>query len=244
MQRAGRAILVQVVVWVILLGALAIGGTYWYQAQNYVVTDDAQITVPMAPVGSLAAGTLESWNVKVGDTVTAGQVLGTVRLPAGAAAVAPAASATSAAAPAATAAAPAAPSAAAPSVNIVAPFAGTILQSDALTGQTVAPGSPLAYVGDLSHPTITANVKETTVRDIQTGQAVDATVDAFPGTTFYGTVNHVGLATAGTFSLLPTSSQAGSFTKVAQRVPIVVDLQGPVGRLIPGESARVKIHIR
>ena len=233
MQRAGRAILVQIVVFVVLVAAAAIAVSFWYQGQNFVTTQDAQVTAPMAPVGSLAAGTLTSWNVKTGDTVTAGQVLGAVT-PVGAPA---------AAHPAGAAATPAVPAAAA-TMDITAPFAGTVLQSVAISGQTVAPGAPLAYVADLSAPTITAYVKETQIRNVAAGQKVDATIDAFPGTSFEGTVKSVGLATAGTFSLLPAASQSGSFTKVTQVIPVEVSLNGPLGGLVPGESAAVKIHIR
>jgi multidrug resistance efflux pump len=220
MPRAGRAILVQVVVWVVLLGAAAIAGTYWYQGQNYVITNDAQVTVPMAAVGAPAAGTLTSWSVKEGDAVTAGQVLGVVRP------------------------GPAAGASAAPSLDVVAPMAGTVLEQSAVAGETVVPGETLAYVGDLSSPSITAYVKETDIRNVAAGQRVDATVDAFPGTTFAGKVQRIGLATAGTFSLLPAAPQGGEFTKVTQRIPVVIALQGPSGQLLPGESATVKIHIR
>jgi multidrug resistance efflux pump len=226
-QRSGRGILVQVVVFVVLLAALAIGLNYWYQGQNYVTTSDAQVSAPTAAVGSLVAGTLASWTVSPGDQVTAGQVLGTVQ-------------------PAAASLGPSSGSAAAapPAVNITAPFAGTVLESTAVAGETVAPGTALAYVGNLSAVGITAYVKETKIRNVAAGQKVDVRVDAFPGTTFSGTVKQVGLAAAGTFSLLPTTSQGGEFTKVTQRIPVTISLDGAGGGLIPGESAEVRIHIR
>lgn len=233
MQRAGRAVLVQVVVFVVVLAAAAIAVAFWYQGQNFVTSQDAQVTAPMAAVGSLAAGTLTSWNVQTGDAVTAGQTMGSVT-PAGSAVAHPAAGA------AAPTVAPAAPV----SIDITAPIAGTVIQSDAVAGETVAPGSPLAYVADLRAPSITANIQETKIRNIAVGQKVDATLDAFPGTSFEGSVQSVGLATAGTFSLLPSPAQGGSFSKVTQRIPVVITLGGPLGGLIPGESATVKIHIR
>jgi len=226
MQRAGRAILVQIVVFVVIVAAAAITVSFWYQGQYYVQSQDAQVTAPMAPVGSLVAGTLTGWNVKVGDVVTSGETMGVVA-PAGAARTATSG----------TAATPAA-------VDISAPFDGTVIDSEAVTGETVAPGATLAYVADLRAPTITAYIKETEIRNIVAGQKVDVTIDAFPGTKFTGSVQSVGLATAGTFSLLPTSTQSGSFTQVTQRIPVVVSLSGTVGGLVPGESASVRIHIR
>lgn len=227
MQRAGQAILAQVIVFIVVLAAAAIAVDFWYQGQNFVTSQDAQVSAPMAPVGSLAPGTLLSWAVKTGDAVTAGETIGTVA-PAGAAAARPTGGA---------ATTPAA-------LDLKAPFAGTVVESDAVVGETVAPGVALAYVADLHAPTITAYVKETKIRNIAAGQRVDATIDAFPGTTFAGSIQSVGLVTAGTFSLLPSASSGGSFTKVTQRIPVVITLDGPLGGLLPGESANVKIHIR
>ncbi|HVB09812.1 MAG TPA: efflux RND transporter periplasmic adaptor subunit [Bacillota bacterium] len=225
MQGTGRAILVQVVVLIVVLAAAALAVDFWYQGQNFVTSSDAQVTAPLAPVGSLAAGILTTWNVKTGDTVTAGETLGTV---------------TPAVRPAGVGAAPAASA----TVEITSPFGGTVVSSDAVAGATVAPGAALAYVADLRAPAITAYVKETKIRDVAAGQRVDATIDAFPGTTFAGSIRSVGLVTAGTFSLLPSASPGGTFTKVTQRIPVVIRLDAPLHGLLPGESATVKIHIR
>ena len=220
MQRsAGRGVLIQVVVFVVLLGAVALGLTFWYQGQNYVSTADAQVSAPIAPIGALLAGTLSTWSAQVGQTVSAGQVLGTV-------------------APVQTA------SATSPrEVDIVAPFAGTVLDVSAVAGETVAPGTPLAYLGDLSQTTVTAYVKETQIRNVAPGQRADVTVDALPGTTFTGSVSQIGQATAATFSLLPSATQSGDFTKVTQVIPVTIALGAPAGQLLPGESAEVRIHL-
>lgn len=231
MQRAGRAILLQVVVLVVIVAAAVIAASFWYQGQYYVHSQDAQVTAPMAPVGSLVAGTLSSWNVRVGDQVSAGQTLGVVAPAGGSPAAATSASAKTA---------PAAPAA----VDITAPFAGTVVDSEGIAGETVAPGSALGYVANLQQATITAYLKETEIRNIAVGQRVDVSISAFPGTKFTGSVQSVGLATASTFSLLPTTTQSGSFTPVTQRIPVVISLDGAAGGLVPGESASVRIHIR
>ena len=218
MQRsAGRGILIQVVVFVVLLGAVALGLTFWYQGQNFVSTNDAQVSAPIAPVGSLATGTLASWTVKVGQAVQDGQVLGTIQ------------------------ASGAKPGAAA--LDVLAPFSGTVLDVSAVSGQTVAPGMVLAYLGELDKTTVTAYVKETQIRNVAPGQRVDVTVDALPGTTFTGQVERIGEATAATFSLLPAATQDGAFTKVTQVIPVTVSLGAPAGQLLPGESAEVRIHL-
>lgn len=244
MQRAGRAILVQVVAFVVVIAAAAIAVAFWYQGQNYVDSQDAQVSAPLAPVGSLAVGTLTSWRVRTGEAVTQGETLGTVLVPPAASPTVVVAATTAAATPAAKASVTPVPARTGPTVlKIVAPLAGTVVHNLAVSGETVTPGAPLVYIADLRNPTITAYIKETAIRNVAVGQRVDTTIDAFPGTKFQGTVQRIGLATAATFSLLPTTTQSGAFTPVTQRVPVVISLSGPAGGLIPGESASVRIHL-
>lgn len=236
---AGRTVLVAVVIALVVLAAGVIGMVSWYNGTNYVRSGAGQVGAPMAPVGSLVAGTLTSWSTKVGDTVTAGQTLGQV-----AAAGASASAAAAAASPAAAASTATPAPAPAAVVDVRAPFAGTIVQSVAVTGETVAPGAPLAYIADLSAPTVTAFVKETDIRNVRVGQTADVYVDALPNTTITGTVQSITLGTASTFSLLPAPAPSGSLTKVTQYVPVVISLSGEQGQVLPGESASVRIHIR
>ncbi len=224
MERGARAIIAPLVIVVVLLAAAVIAVFYWYQGQNYVISNDAQVTAPMAPVLALGSGALSTWTASQGETVTAGQSLGTLHVVG--ASVASASGTASGAA-----------------VNVVAPIAGTVVDSTALQGETVLPGATLAYVADLSAPSITAYIRETTIRNVASGEPVDVRISAFPGSTFTGTVEQVGLATASTFSLLPAPAQSGDFTKVVQRIPVVISLSNVIGDLAPGESAWVRIHI-
>jgi multidrug resistance efflux pump len=74
-------------------------------------------------------------------------------------------------------------------------------------------------------------------------QTVDVYVDSFPGTALTGKVDQIGLATAGTFSLLPTSNTTGNYTKVTQVIPIKISLDGYRGLgLVPGMSVSIRIH--
>ena len=52
-------------------------------------------------------------------------------------------------------------------------------------------------------------------------------------------------ATAGQFSLLPNQDPtSGNFTKVGQRIPVVISLDGTAGKaIVPGMSAEVTIHL-
>ena len=71
------------------------------------------------------------------------------------------------------------------------------------------------------------------------GQAARITVDAFPGVTLIGHVDGWSPASGAVFSLLPPDNATGNFTKVVQRIPvkIVIDGAGKIGDLLrPGMS--------
>jgi len=208
----------------IVVAVLAIGGGIAYVIYNnymYYSTDDAQVNAPIVNVSSPATGVLTTLTVKVGDTVSSGQIIATVTP----------ASTTGTGAPAA--------------INITSPTNGKIVQVPAVAGQGVAPGLPIAQVTDLSQVNIIAYVDEGALNNISNGQDVDITVDAYSGTSLSGHVQQIVQATAGQFSLLPTEDTAsGNFTKVGQRIPVLITLDGNTGRdLVPGMSAEVTIHL-
>ncbi|MGZ4135015.1 MAG: efflux RND transporter periplasmic adaptor subunit [Tumebacillaceae bacterium] len=214
-----KAIALIVVLGIILLGG-GIGAAYYYNnVANYITTDDATVQGDMVTIGSLAPGKLIEWKVKEGDTVNKGDVMGVVEV------------------------APANGKTAAQTVNIVATATGTVIQSKGVKDQIVAAGMPLAMTADLKNLYVTANVLETDINDIRSGKTVKITVDAYPGTNFDGHVDHLGLATQSTFSLLPASNSGGNYTKVTQRVPVVIKLDSYEGKqLLPGLNAYVKIE--
>lgn len=129
-----------------------------------------------------------------------------------------------------------------------APMDGIIARKSVEVGQLAAPGVALiGFVGSESRWVI-ANLKETEIAHIKSGQKVEIDVDAVPSRTFHGTVESISSATGATFSLLPPDNATGNFTKVVQRVPVKIvfdDLnQDEIKRLQAGLSAFVKIKIR
>ncbi len=212
----------------IVVAVLAVGGGVAYAIYNnymYYSTDDAQINGNIVNVSAPATGVLSTLTVKVGDTVTAGQNIGTVT---------PAATTSSTT----TTGTPTA-------INVTSPTNGTILQVSAVAGQGVAPGLVLVQVTDLSQINIVAYVDESAINNITNGQSVDITVDSYSGTSFSGHVQQIVQAAASEFSLLPTQDNAsGNFTKVGQRIPVLITLEGTGGKdLVPGMSAEVTIHL-
>ncbi|MGE5469120.1 MAG: HlyD family secretion protein [Ignavibacteria bacterium] len=128
--------------------------------------------------------------------------------------------------------------------RIAAPASGLVGSKSVEPGQFVQAGQALMSVVPLDDVWVVANMKETDVRGIRPGAAVDIEVDAFPGTAFSGTVDSLAPATGARFSLLPPDNATGNFTKVVQRVPvkILVKQSSDANRLLrPGMSVFVTV---
>jgi membrane fusion protein (multidrug efflux system) len=67
---------------------------------------------------------------------------------------------------------------------------------------------------------ITANFKETQLKDMRIGQEVTIKVDAFPDVKFRGRVDSIQRGAGQAFSILPPQNATGNFVKVVQRVPV------------------------
>ena len=72
---------------------------------------------------------------------------------------------------------------------------------------------------------VTANFKETQLRDMRPGQPVTIKVDAYGGREFKGKVDSIAAATGARFSLLPPENATGNYVKVVQRVPVKIVLE-------------------
>jgi membrane fusion protein, multidrug efflux system len=124
---------------------------------------------------------------------------------------------------------------------------GVISRKTVEVGQTVAPGQALMALVDLDNLWVTANFKETQLRDMKPGQHVRVSVDALGGREFRGRVDSVAAATGARFSLLPPDNATGNYVKVVQRVPVKIVLdQGhdPDHRLRPGMSVSPTVLLR
>jgi len=70
---------------------------------------------------------------------------------------------------------------------------------------------------------VTANFKETQLKEMQQGQEVKLEVDALGGRKFTGKVTQVGGATGSRLSLFPPENATGNYVKVVQRIPVRID---------------------
>jgi len=122
--------------------------------------------------------------------------------------------------------------------RIVAPQSGIVSERRVRTGQLVSPGTQVISLVQRD-VWVQANYKETQVRRLRAGDPAEIRVDAFPGVTFRGKVEHVAPASGSQFALLPPDNATGNFTKIVQRVPVKIVLdagQANAERLRPGLS--------
>lgn len=211
-----RAILIPLLITIALIAIIGGVGFLFYENYYFYTTDDAQVNGQIVNVNAPAAGTLRTLSVKQDDRVTAGQTIGEIRSVGGGT-----------------------------TIPLTSPINGTIIQTSVVQGQIVSPGLVIAQVVDLGKVNVIAYVDENAINNVKVGQDVDVHIDAYSSTSYTGHVQTVVQAAASQFSLLPTQDNtSGNFTKVSQRIPVLISLDSNVGKnLVPGLSAEVTIHI-
>ena len=130
--------------------------------------------------------------------------------------------------------------------KVVAPVNGIVSNRTVEIGQNVAPGQELMKVVNLDDVWITANYKETQLRQMRIGQHVTIEVDA-NGRTYNGKVDSIAGASGARFSLLPPENATGNYVKVVQRIPVKIVLDPGANNdhpLRPGMSVTPKVWIR
>jgi len=130
--------------------------------------------------------------------------------------------------------------------KVVAPVTGIVSNRTVEVGQNVAPGQELMKVINLDDIWITANFKETQLRDMKIAQRVSVEVDA-NGRKYEGKVDSIAGASGARFSLLPPENATGNYVKVVQRVPVKIVLDPGSNKdheLRPGLSVTPKVWIR
>lgn len=212
-----RLLLLNIIILIVLVGGGFGAYAYYNRTANYLTTDNAQITGQQVTIAAPANGKLTDWTAKVGTHFSKDDQIGTILS--------------------------AATGATLTAIPVTLPTNGTIIQSNAVKDSFVAAGMPLAVAYDLDHLWVTANIAETSINDVAVNQDVDIYVDAFPNTSLKGKVEKIGLATAGTFSLLPSTNTTGNFTKVTQVIPVTISIDDYKGlQIVPGMNVTVRIH--
>lgn len=129
---------------------------------------------------------------------------------------------------------------------IRAPESGQLSQINVQAGQLVSAGTQLMYIVPKG-VWIIANFKETQVANMTIGEAATIHVDALGGTQFSGHVSNISPATGSEFSAGAANPATGNYIKIAQRIPVRIDLdpnQPELDRLRPGMSVSVDVDTK
>jgi multidrug resistance efflux pump len=114
--------------------------------------------------------------------------------------------------------------------TLTAPFDGTVLSTGAHVGETVGPTTDILTVADLSQLQVKLGVDQDMLVQIQIGQTVTITPDAFKDKTITGKVSQVGwLATT---------------TAGVTNVPVTIDVDPSAVPLRPGLTATVEFGLK
>ncbi len=129
---------------------------------------------------------------------------------------------------------------------ITAPESGQLSQVSVKTGQYVSAGTQLMYIVPKGI-WIIANFKETQVTNMTVGESATIRVDALGGTKFKGHVTNISPATGSEFSAGAANPATGNYIKIAQRIPVRIDLdrnQPELAQLRPGMSVSVDVDTK
>ncbi|HXY52345.1 MAG TPA: HlyD family secretion protein [Terriglobales bacterium] len=130
--------------------------------------------------------------------------------------------------------------------KIIAPVAGEVSGRTVEVGQNVQAGQELMKLIPLEDIWVTANFKETQLRDMGPGQKATIYVDA-TGKKYKAYVDSIAGASGARFSLLPPENATGNYVKVVQRIPVKIVFEPGETRdhrLRPGMSVEPKVWIR
>ena len=132
--------------------------------------------------------------------------------------------------------------------RLYAPVSGIVAKRWLLPGDITQPGQSIFTINNNSRFWVTVYLEETNVTTLRIGQKAIFTLDTYPDVVFNGKIFTLGSTTASQFSLIPPSNASGNFTKVTQRVPIKISIDGTekgnkldTYKLLTGMSAVVKI---
>lgn len=218
----------------VLIGGAAGLGYYFYNSYHYFSTENAQVTANIVTLTPEVTGKVAHWDVKEGDYVKAGQILGRQDI-----GTMVSSSAINAQALNSTA------DSIASKADIKAPIDGKMLQVSVVEGQVISPGMEIGVLADTTNTYIKANIEETKILKIKPSQKVDITIDAYPGKKFTGYIESVGQATQSAFSQYVSLNTSGDFTKVTQLIPIKIGIVNHENlTLMPGMNAVIRIHIK
>jgi membrane fusion protein (multidrug efflux system) len=131
---------------------------------------------------------------------------------------------------------------------LTAPYDGKIGKRLIQVGQQIQIGQTLAFILDQqSGIWVVANFKETQLKNLHIGQDVKVHTDAFPDKEIWGKIESLSPATGARYSLLPPDNSTGNFVKIAQRIPVKINIDNrskDLAFLSPGMNVTVSAPIK
>lgn len=130
--------------------------------------------------------------------------------------------------------------------NIRSPIDGVVGNSSMQEGNFIRPGVVLFSVVPIDKLYVKANFKETQISKFRPGMVASIEIDSESGTKIEGVIRNVSPATGSKFSLLPPENATGNFTKIVQRVPVIIDFTVPdviKNKIVPGMSTLTSVRI-
>ncbi|MCA8885956.1 MAG: HlyD family secretion protein, partial [Hyphomonadaceae bacterium] len=101
--------------------------------------------------------------------------------------------------------------------TVRAPIDGVVGDRQVQLGQLVRSGAPLMSIVPLQSVYVVANFKETQIENFRPGQPVTIRPDIAHSLRLRGTVDSLAPASGTEFSIIPTDTATGNFTKIVQR---------------------------
>lgn len=123
--------------------------------------------------------------------------------------------------------------------TIRAPVDGIVSRKNAEPGMHVSTGQQVMAIIPLDDVWVTANFKETQLKNMRVGQKVEIEVDSYGGRKYRAHIDSIAAASGAKFSLLPPENATGNYVKVVQRIPVKILLEPGEDRdhsLLPGMS--------
>ena len=130
--------------------------------------------------------------------------------------------------------------------SVVSPVNGVVTNRTVEVGQNVQQDQELMRIINLDDIWVTANYKETQLRQLRVGQPVTIAVDT-NGNKYKGHVQSIAGASGAITSLLPPENATGNYVKVVQRIPVKITFDAGETKehvLRPGMSVEPKVWIR
>jgi membrane fusion protein, multidrug efflux system len=131
--------------------------------------------------------------------------------------------------------------------EIRSPIDGYVGDRSAQIGEYVTAGTQLLSIAPAHGLWVDANFKEDQIGRIRPGQPATIVADVDSGHVFHGHVVSLAPATGAVFSIIPPQNATGNFTKIVQRVPVRIVLDGAggtLGLLRPGLSTTASVDTR